>query len=79
MPKHGKKYQEAAKLIESQKLYDPDEAFELVKKTATAKFDETETDDLLIWLNKAYLLFFYSQFTFYSSPFSIPDFLFSVF
>lgn len=40
MPKHGKKYQEAAKLIED-KLYDMNEAVELVKKTSTAKFDET--------------------------------------
>ena len=40
MPKFGKKYQEAAKLIED-KLYDPQEAIELAKKTATAKFDET--------------------------------------
>lgn len=41
MPKHGKKYQEAAKLIDRTKLYDPVEALELVKKCATAKFDET--------------------------------------
>jgi len=41
MPKHGKKYQEAAKLIDETKLYEPDEAIELVKKFATAKFDET--------------------------------------
>ncbi|MFZ5826148.1 MAG: 50S ribosomal protein L1 [Bacillota bacterium] len=41
MPKHGKKYQEAAKLIDRAKLYDPTEALELVKKSATAKFDET--------------------------------------
>lgn len=40
MPKFGKKYQEAAKLIED-RLYDPQEAIELAKKTATAKFDET--------------------------------------
>lgn len=40
MAKTGKKYQEAAKLIED-KLYTADEAVELVKKTATAKFDET--------------------------------------
>ncbi len=40
MPKFGKKYQEAAKLVED-KLYDPQEAIELAKKTATAKFDET--------------------------------------
>lgn len=41
MPKFGKKYQEAFKLIDDAKLYDPDEAIELVKKTATKKFDET--------------------------------------
>lgn len=41
MPKHGKKYVEAAKLIDRDKLYDPEEAVELVKKTATAKFDQT--------------------------------------
>ena len=39
--KHGKKYNEAAKLIDRTKLYEPDEAIELVKKAATAKFDET--------------------------------------
>ena len=41
MPKHGKKYEEAAKLIETNKLYETDEAIELAKKTASAKFDET--------------------------------------
>lgn len=41
MAKHGKKYQDAAKLIEAGKTYAPAEAMELVKKTATAKFDET--------------------------------------
>ena len=41
MAKSGKKYQDAAKLIESGKLYASQEAMELVKKTATAKFDET--------------------------------------
>ena len=39
--KHGKKYSEAAKLIERGNFYEPDEAIALVKKTATAKFDET--------------------------------------
>ena len=39
--KHGKKYTDAAKLIESSKTYDPAEALELCCKTATAKFDET--------------------------------------
>ncbi|MBQ4416557.1 MAG: 50S ribosomal protein L1 [Lachnospiraceae bacterium] len=39
--KHGKKYQDAAKQIERNKLYEPAEAIALVKKTTTAKFDET--------------------------------------
>lgn len=39
--KHGKKYTEAAKLIDRAAFYDPEEAVALVKKTATAKFDET--------------------------------------
>lgn len=39
--KHGKKYNESAKLVDKIKLYDPSEAFELVQKTAKAKFDET--------------------------------------
>lgn len=39
--KKGKKYQEAAALVEKGKLYDPQDAFALVCKTATAKFDET--------------------------------------
>ena len=40
MAKFGKKYQDAAKLLED-KTYDAAEAVEIVKKTATAKFDET--------------------------------------
>jgi len=39
--KRGKKYLESAKLIDRASLYDPDEAVVLVKKAATAKFDET--------------------------------------
>ena len=39
--KHGKKYMEAAKLIERGTYYDPADAVALVKKTASAKFDET--------------------------------------
>ena len=39
--KHGKKYVEAAKNIDRAKQYEPAEAMELVKKAATAKFDET--------------------------------------
>ena len=41
MAKVGKKYAEAAKLIDANAAYDPSEAVELVKKTARAKFDET--------------------------------------
>ena len=41
MAKRGKKYQDAAKLLERGKLYAVDEAIELVKKTAITKFDET--------------------------------------
>ncbi len=41
MPKRGKKYQEAAKLIDRAMLYDVNEAMDLITKTATAKFDET--------------------------------------
>ncbi len=39
--KHGKKYTEAAKLIDRSVQYDSAEAISLVKKSATAKFDET--------------------------------------
>jgi large subunit ribosomal protein L1 len=37
----GKKYTDAAKLIEANKLYSPTEAAALVKKTAVTKFDST--------------------------------------
>ena len=39
--KTGKRYSEAAKLVEKTKTYDLEEAVALVKKTASAKFDET--------------------------------------
>ena len=39
--KTGKRYSEAANLIEKTKTYDLEEAVALVKKTASAKFDET--------------------------------------
>lgn len=39
--KRGKKYKESAKLIDKAVQYDTEEAVSLVKKTATAKFDET--------------------------------------
>ncbi|WP_243388381.1 50S ribosomal protein L1 [Bacillus kexueae] len=41
MPKKGKKYLEAAKLVDRAKAYDVKEAIELVKKTSVTKFDAT--------------------------------------
>lgn len=38
---HGKKYQEAAKLVDKDRLYTPQEAVELAKKTTYTKFDES--------------------------------------
>ncbi|MEI6286502.1 MAG: 50S ribosomal protein L1 [Bacillota bacterium] len=37
----GKKFTDAVKLFDRDKLYEIEEAFDLVKKTATAKFNET--------------------------------------
>ncbi|MBQ7500012.1 MAG: 50S ribosomal protein L1 [Clostridia bacterium] len=37
----GKKYKDSVKLIDKTKLYDPEEALDLVCKTSKAKFDET--------------------------------------
>ena len=39
--KRGKKYQDALKSFDKTKQYDPAEAVSIVKKNATAKFDET--------------------------------------
>lgn len=39
--KHGKKYNESVKLIETGKFYDVDDAVAVAVKTGTAKFDET--------------------------------------
>ncbi|SHG12575.1 50S ribosomal protein L1 [Ornithinibacillus halophilus] len=41
MAKRGKRYQEAAKLIDRSKTYDINEAVNLLQETAKAKFDET--------------------------------------
>ncbi|WP_106495551.1 50S ribosomal protein L1 [Lentibacillus sp. Marseille-P4043] len=41
MAKKGKRYQEAAKLVDRSKAYEVEEAIALVKETAKAKFDET--------------------------------------
>ena len=39
--KHGKKYLEAAKKVDSARLYTPEEAIKLVKDTSYTKFDST--------------------------------------
>lgn len=39
--KHGKRYQESLKLVDTNNLYDPQEALDVCLKTAKAKFDET--------------------------------------
>ena len=39
--KHGKKYQDVAKLVDRSRLYPPDEAVALVKQTSPVKFDAT--------------------------------------
>lgn len=41
MPKHSKRYNEVRKLVDRNKNYDLNEAIDLAKKVATAKFDET--------------------------------------
>jgi large subunit ribosomal protein L1 len=41
MPKRGRKYREAAKLVEPGRLYSPEEALDLAKKTNYANFDSS--------------------------------------
>jgi large subunit ribosomal protein L1 len=41
LAKHGKKYEEAAKKVEHDKIYEPVEALGLVKELSFVKFDET--------------------------------------
>jgi large subunit ribosomal protein L1 len=41
MAKHGKKYREVEKLVDSEKLYEPQEAVSLLKKLNYVKFDPT--------------------------------------
>jgi large subunit ribosomal protein L1 len=41
MSKQGKRYTTAKEQVDRKRLYEPTEALELVKKNATAKFDET--------------------------------------
>lgn len=41
MPKHGKRYTEALKMVDNTKMYEPSEAFNLIKTMPKAKFDES--------------------------------------
>jgi large subunit ribosomal protein L1 len=41
MPNHGKRYQEAAKLVQREQTYAPGDALRLLKETSTVKFDAT--------------------------------------
>ncbi len=41
MPKHGKRYMEAAALVDRNKNYTPDEALDLAKQTSKTNFDST--------------------------------------
>jgi large subunit ribosomal protein L1 len=41
MPKHGKKYLEAAQKVDRNRLYSPEEAVTLVKETTAVNFDAT--------------------------------------
>ena len=50
----GKKYTDALKLIEADKFYSPKEAVELVKKTATTKFDSTVEIAFRLGVNPKY-------------------------
>jgi len=54
MAKTGKKYQEAAKLIDAAKLYSPKEAMELVKKTSVTKFDSSVEVAVRLGVNPKY-------------------------
>ena len=54
MTKAGKKYTDAAKLIEAGKAYTPKEAVELVKKTSVTKFDSTVEVAFRLGVNPKY-------------------------
>lgn len=51
MPKHGKKYKEATKLIDKQKVYDIEEALDIVKKISYTKFDGTVELHILLGID----------------------------
>ena len=52
--KHGKKYNNAVKLIEKGKVYDPKEAVALAKQTSTTKFDATVEAHLRLGVDPKY-------------------------
>ncbi|MGL5206535.1 MAG: 50S ribosomal protein L1 [Acidaminococcaceae bacterium] len=54
MAKTGKKYQEAAKLIDAAKVYSPKEAVELVKKTSVTKFNSSVEVAVRLGVNPKY-------------------------
>ena len=54
MAKIGKKYQEAAKLIDAAKFYSPKEAMELVKKTSVTKFNSSVEVAVRLGVNPKY-------------------------
>jgi len=49
--KHGKKYEEASKLVDQAKAYSPEEAIVLAKEASYAKFDETVEPHLKMGVN----------------------------
>jgi large subunit ribosomal protein L1 len=49
--KHGKKYQEASKVVDKTRTYSPEEAIEMAKKASYAKFDETVEVHLKMGVN----------------------------
>lgn len=54
MAKHGKKYIDAAKLIDADKFYSPKEAVGLVKKTVVTKFDSSIDVSFRLGINPKY-------------------------
>ncbi len=52
--KRGKKYLEAAKLVDQDQVYDPNEAIDLVQKMAKAKFDETVEAHIRLGVDSRY-------------------------
>ena len=54
MAKKGKKYQDAAKLVDASKLYQVGEAIDLLKQFKVAKFDETVELHVRLGVNPKY-------------------------